>query len=313
MAGCFHPADGPLRGILRMTSATEPPVWIGPVMAFLEANLPARGRNGEWDHMFSSVFQMVCMALCALGQADETPVGAVRRATPALPERLPRWDDICIAVLGLAVQNRLIDYHSRDRVAPPKPQPDLASSPGSGPARAAGGRVPEREARDPVAGGRWTLAAENMPRHKAPHKGVPNIALGRATCSAWAADSLVPVLEALGLVAGAAWTAAAETVLWREDMLGGKIDVTTDARFLAAVETAVSTAPADIRAELARLTRIDAADVTEHQAPIAEAVADTHARTGERAGQQLSPDGAAARQAVEFFRRDALDLVFFRR
>lgn len=295
-----------------MRSGTEPPGWIGPVIAFLEANLPAMGRNGEWDHMFSSPFQMACMALCALGQADETPVGAVRRANPAFPERLPRWDDICIAVLGLAVQNRLIDYHSRDGVAPPAPESDIASSPGIGPDRAGGGPSSEREARGLVAGGRWTLVAENINRRKAPPSGVPNIASGRGTGPAWAADSLVPVLEALGLVAGGAWTAVAETVLWREDMLTGEIDFAADARFLAAVDTAVATAPADIRAELAGLSRIGEADVSGHQARIAQAAAEMGARLGERASQQPVPDGAAARHAVEFHRRDDLDWLFFR-
>lgn len=262
-----------------MNSATEPPGWIGPVIAFLEANLPARGRKGEWDHMFSSAFQMACMALRALGQADETPGGAVRRATPALPERLPRWDDICVAVLGLAVQNRLIVYHLRDGVAPPAPR--------------AGSFIIRRIGAPPPPG--------------------PNIAPGPGSGPARAGEELMPMLEALGLVAGGAWTAAAETVLWREAPRAWDIDFIADARFLAAVDTAVSTAPIDIRADLSRLIRIGKADVADHQARIVQAVAQMRARLGDSASQQPIPDDADARRSVEFHRRDNLDWLFFRR
>lgn len=263
-----------------MRSGTEPPGWIGPVIAFLEANLPAGGRNGEWDHMFSSPFQMACMALVALGQADETAWGAIRRANPVLPDRMPRWDDICIAVLGLGCQNGLLDYRLRDGVDPPAPR-----------------------------AGTFVVRRIGAP----PPPPAPNIAPGIGTGPAHASADLLLVLDHLGLVAQGSWTSAAEAVLWREAPRAWAIDFAADPRFLAAIETAVATVPGDIRAELARLTRIGAADLAEHQAQIARAVDEMRARFGELARHQPIPDEAQARRSVESGRRNALDWLFFRR
>lgn len=47
---------------------------------------------------------MGCNALVRLGQATETPWGAVRRIPPILPTPLPRLDDLVITVLNVAGQ-----------------------------------------------------------------------------------------------------------------------------------------------------------------------------------------------------------------
>lgn len=252
--------------------------WAGPVIDFLMRHNHTDGVPGEWRHAFMSAPQMACMALVALGQADETAWGAIRRANPVLPDRMPRWDDICIAVLGLGCQTGLLDYRLRDGVEPPAPR--------------AGTFVVRRIGAPPPA---------------------PNVAPGIGTGPAHASADLLPVLDHLGLVAQGSWTSAAETVLWREAPRAWAIDFAADPRFLAAIETAVATVPGDIRAELARLSRIGAADLAEHQAQIARAVDEMRARFGEHARHQPIPDDAQARRSVESGRRNALDWLFFRR
>lgn len=94
-----------------MTVYGKSPGWPHPVIGFLAANLPVPDREtGDWDHMFISAYQMGCEALAALGQAEETDRGARPLALPRLPKILPRWDDICVVVLGLAEQRDLLSY-----------------------------------------------------------------------------------------------------------------------------------------------------------------------------------------------------------
>ncbi|MEM6663804.1 MAG: hypothetical protein AAF666_16690 [Pseudomonadota bacterium] len=106
-------------------TATHPyadtPDWTEPVIAFLREAIPVR-EPGRWDHLFGSAFQMGVMAQAGLGQVRETTRGAIALPDPKLPERLPRWDDLCCAVLGLFLQHDAIEYRNRDgsRYEPPR-------------------------------------------------------------------------------------------------------------------------------------------------------------------------------------------------
>ena len=83
--------------------------WTTDVIEFLSRNLPAVDSMQGWIDKAMTAYQIGCMALAALGQADETNWGASKRAKPQLPAILPRWDDICIAVLWLAEQHHLLE------------------------------------------------------------------------------------------------------------------------------------------------------------------------------------------------------------
>ena len=83
-----------------MTPTPNPARWTGPVIRLITRNLPVLDPEArEWDHMCCTAWQFGCEALAALGQAEETDRGARPLPHPQLPERLPRWDDICVTVL----------------------------------------------------------------------------------------------------------------------------------------------------------------------------------------------------------------------
>ncbi|MCS4089210.1 hypothetical protein [Rhizobium sp. BK176] len=79
-------------------------LWAAEVVRFLKDNLPGDQRQG-WDHRYVTAYQMGCEALSALGHADERSWGAVARIDPAIPDTLPRWDDVVAVVLGVLNQN----------------------------------------------------------------------------------------------------------------------------------------------------------------------------------------------------------------
>ncbi len=106
--------DCPVRPGLARTEDKRPDrvesvAWVGPVIAFLAGHLPGSREHG-WDHQFITAYQVACEALVALGQADESTHGAVPRESPVLPEILPRWDDVAVAVIYLAAQEGLITF-----------------------------------------------------------------------------------------------------------------------------------------------------------------------------------------------------------
>ena len=76
-------------------------------MSFIVA-LPGQG----WQHSFISAYQMGCELLAALGRAEETDWGAIPH--PRLPATLPRWDDTCAVILGLAEQSDLLSCRRPD-------------------------------------------------------------------------------------------------------------------------------------------------------------------------------------------------------
>jgi hypothetical protein len=255
--------------------------WPAEVIGFLSRTLPARGASEGWQDMALTAYQVGCMALVALGQADETAWGAVPRDNPRLPPVLPRWDDVCVAVLRLARQQNLLAYRLPD------------------------GGVPQR-----ATGGDGFVVV----RVDAPPPPAPNVAAAHGLGPARAAPEVLSVLGALGLVDRGAWTAAAETVLWRDQPKAWNLDVPSDLRFVEAVERALATMPDGVGAEMDRLVTITEEDVAAAVARSAAAHEEARARYGPKARIGGSPFTAErARRSLEFRRRNDLDWVFFRR
>ncbi|MEF3124479.1 hypothetical protein [Rhizobium leguminosarum] len=77
--------------------------WPRAVIEFLKESLPVDSRSPlRWSDSSMTAYQLGCDALVALGQAERFGPGALAKDRPKLPEVLPRWDDICVTVLGLA-------------------------------------------------------------------------------------------------------------------------------------------------------------------------------------------------------------------
>lgn len=77
--------------------------WPSAVIEFLKESLPVDSRSPlRWSDHSMTAHQRGCDALVALGQAERSGPGALAKDCPKLPEILPRWDDICVTVLGLA-------------------------------------------------------------------------------------------------------------------------------------------------------------------------------------------------------------------
>lgn len=151
--------------------------WLKDVGNFLVGNLPVSLEGEGWDHMFLSSYQISCMALVALGRAEETQWGAIPRPSPPVTMVLPRCDDVCVVVLRLAEQQDMLGYRLRDGNvpppgkgafvareldAPPPPGPNIAAAHGLGPARAAPEVAAMLETLNLVSQGRWTEAAETV-------------------------------------------------------------------------------------------------------------------------------------------------------
>jgi hypothetical protein len=247
------------------------------ISGFLMANLPRLDQEDGWDHMFSTAYQIGCMALAALGNAEETTWGALRRAVPLVPDVLPGWDDICVAVLWLACQQNRLTYLRQD-----------------------GRSVAFR------AGTFFVVPA--TPRSPP----VPNITAMHGLGSALADEDTQRVLQSLGLVLDGAWTAAAEPVLWRCQPPEWELQVERDSRFADALDVALASMPADVRAEIARLATVSEDDV---QAYLAE-----NAKTWQPLAHQMQTSDRPhldqmeiARKMVASQRHNALDWLFYRR
>lgn len=254
------------------------------VLAFLHEVWPVQ-RESEpdrqgWDHMSSTAYQIACMALVALGEAEETVWGAVPKQKPRLPEVLPFWEDMAVAVLWLAGQQNVLTYRQMD------------------------GGVPE-----PRKGG---MAVFVVKRLDAPPPPSPNILAGRGTGPARAADMVLPMLEALELVAQGRWTEAAECVLWRGSGRVWDISFEDDPRFLAAVEAAVRTVPDAVRLEIDAAMRISEADIAASVERSLQAREEMQLRFGR---PSLFPAQTAehVRKWLPRERENRLDWIFFRR
>ncbi|WP_139250924.1 hypothetical protein [Palleronia salina] len=168
--------------------------------------------------MFSTSYQVGCMALVALGQAEDRDWGAAPKSNPFFPKDLPRWDDVCFAVLWLAAQQRKLSYRLLD------------------------GSVPKESI-----GYGFTVAPSN-PRVLS----APNIRSIAGLGPAHAQPDVIDCLERLGLVSSGRWTEPATSILWRTQPAPWGMDVARDPRFDAEVYRASGTIPDCIRSEIER-------------------------------------------------------------
>lgn len=141
------------------------------VVGFMRRELPGMGpeidQDDRWDGIFCSAYQTGFLALVALGQADKTAWGAEPKAAPSLPAALPLWEDIAVAVLGLAEQHGQIEYHEYDggqRV------PNIAEGPGTGPAWASDDVLLLLETLGLVRRNAWTEPATPVHWREPPHE-----------------------------------------------------------------------------------------------------------------------------------------------
>lgn len=253
------------------------------VVAFVHAAWPVQVEGDPpwrgWDHLFSTSYQIACMALVALGEAEETEWGAIPLLHPRLPDALPFSEDVAVAVLWLAQQQNLLTYRQMD------------------------GSLPEPRS---VGWGAFTVR-----RLDAPPPPPPSILAGPGSGPAWVAKVVILVLQALGLLWDGRWTEDAETVLWRGMPAAWGLQFETDQRFLAAVEAAVATMPGSLREEIDRLMRISAADVAACVAQSERAHEELAIRFG-RPSPTSPYTTEQARRSVLFRRESDLDWVFFR-
>ncbi|ARM89503.1 hypothetical protein RHEC894_CH03229 [Rhizobium sp. CIAT894] len=261
-----------------MATNTPAAGWAADVVDFLSRNIPRDDREQGWNDMALTAYQIGCEALVALGQADETNWGAIPRKNARLPLELPRWDDLCVSVLRLAAQQRLLSYRRPDGSAP-------------------------------LPTGGWLVC-----RIGEPPPPPPNIAAANGLGAAFATPEILSVLRALGLLAEGCWTEIAEAVFWRDWPGEWEMSFTSDSRFSDAIEQALATVPADIRTEMDKSVTITDAQVAAEMQRSAAAVEEWRAKFGPNANIISSSDTPErARSSLEFMCRNELDWLFFRR
>ncbi|MGB0505260.1 MAG: hypothetical protein ACPGGK_03605 [Pikeienuella sp.] len=252
--------------------------WVPATIEFISKNLPASLDRDGWVHHFSTAYQVGCMALVALGQAEERVWGVVPRQNPAVPKELPRWDDICIAVLWLANQQNQITFRRPD-----------------------GGVPPVRF------GNGFVVTPIGIPPPPA-----PNILASNGLGPAYAQAEVINVLEKLNLVSSGQWTEAAELVLWRAEPGNWALEFTKDPRFVSSAERTAETIPDEIILEITNLLRVteeQIADRIEWHRTTNEKLHQDH---GPNARSLPVPTAAQARRSIELTRKNALDWLFFR-
>jgi hypothetical protein len=250
-------------------------VWPTVAANYLARNQQLSDDGKSWDHSCTSAYQMSCEALAALGYAEETDRGAIPLKTPALPEILPRWDDVCVVVLKLADQRGQLQYRLQDgTVLRPK-------------------------------GLTWSIRG-------APPPPTANINAAKGLGPAYAMPDVQSVLQALGLVGNGTWTKIAETICWRDQPREWDIDFASDPRFIAATDAAANAMPGDIRDEMDRLAAITESDVAAALASMTAWNEEARAKYGPKALIRASTN-ERARRSVEAGRRYSLDWLFIRR
>lgn len=255
------------------------PVWATVTAQFLSENIHTGTDRDGWVHDYSTAYQIGCMALIALGYADERDWGAVAKAQPTIPNPFPRWDDICIAVVSLAEQRNLLAFHLPD------------------------GRVPPTQ----LVGGFYIL------QKGAPEPPVPNITAAYGLGPAHCEGKVLQVLERLGLVKRGSWTAQSEFVLWRMNPKNWGLDFASDDRFKAAIQRTIETIPNDVTAEIQKLLTINEHDISELIDWHAKELNGQRKRYGPKARLDDIPTREQAKRSLELYRSSALDWVFFRR
>ncbi|WP_373051164.1 hypothetical protein [Thalassovita aquimarina] len=252
--------------------------WATAVVSFLSDNLPRLDKGLEHD--FSTAYQIGCSALVALGQADETEYGATPRPNPEFPEKLPRWDDICIAVLKLAKHQNKLSYRLQNGDKPP------AS----------------------VVAPAFTI----VPLGRQPTPPPPNNSPSRRLGAAQADPAVISAMNALGLVAVARWTDEAETVLWRIQPRAWGMDIASDPRFAEAVKNTVYTVPSNIQTQFDQLVTITEDDVASSMASHEAALKEPREKCAPNARAVMPKTAAEIRRSLAFQRRNTLDWMFFR-
>ncbi len=284
-----------------MTAQGGNPGWAQAVVSYLTTNM-VRDHDGLWCDYAMTALQQGCLALAALGQAELHDWGAKPLSKPALPEILPRWDDICVVMLVLAHQNSQIDYRDAEgRGAAPKSGAfqGLSFFVGS-------------------ADGYAKFNANNPPvEPPVPVRPLAlppsNIAATEGLGQAFVDAATLRVLSALGLIADGTWTKAAELIFWRIQPGEWGMDVSTDPRFTRAVEHACRTMPTDLRAECAALVRVTDSEVSADMARYEAAQAATLAKFGPKAKSGPVINAAASRNSLARRKTGEMQWMFYKR
>lgn len=259
--------------------AEASPDWPDPVVRFFRAALP-RDERGGWSDDAMTAFQIGCDALVALGQAERTVWGASQKAQAGVPETLPRWDDLCTAVLYLLKRNREIGFRLPDGSVPtPKRNPGMFF----------------------------------VQRIDAPPPPGPNVLAAFGCGPAHLKAERIPLLVALGLIDGRRWTENAEQILWRIQPRAWKMEVESDIRFGEALERCLETLPGDVADEVSRLSMVTPEQIEANLIRHQNAIGEERARYGPKARVGTLPDREQARRTLISANRNALDWLLFER
>ncbi|MDP5220400.1 hypothetical protein Q5Y75_24750 [Ruegeria sp. 2205SS24-7] len=254
--------------------------WVSKVSEYLSLSLP-RADDG-WEDCASSAYQMGCEALAKLGHATMTDWGAKPIDPPNQPDPLPRWDDVCTAVLNLAQQRHEIDYRFPD-----------------------GGVADFRTGTD-----RLIVEHDHIPPPA-------NIAGGEGLGPAWCHEAVKSTLVALGLVTKDRWTRDAELVLWRQEPRAWALNVQSDPRFERAVQESVEAMPNDIRTTLDNFVKVDANAIADARSKWIESAEKTRdmvlSATGRVLPRPAQISDEELRTSLLWSRQYDIDWVFFRR
>ncbi|WP_321363495.1 hypothetical protein [uncultured Celeribacter sp.] len=250
------------------------PDWLESATAFLTETLPRDPDRPGWSDKAISSYEAGCEALVALGVAEKTTWGAAPQA-PITPENLPRWDDLCAVVLGLAVQNNLLSFQTA-------PSPHQGS-------------------------GRTMFNVTRLDGAPAPP---PNLVDAHGGFRAFATPHLLDLLERLGLVSGGTWNAAAEDVLWRMTEARKLVDFSSNARFLEAAQLCAETLPIETRQEIEGLMAVSDTDIADHIARAKAAQEKTVREFGPNARLDPILSEDQAKRTVEWLRKEEINRLF---
>ncbi len=224
-----------------------------------------------------SAYQLGCDALVALGQAEPTSWGAIALHPPALPPTLPRWDDICVVIISLAIQTDKLTFLRQENSSSLQ-----------------------------------KLYTDKLGAFDVPHdfSVAPNIEATEDLGPALAHPTVLPVLQKLGLLKNRRWTEKATEILWREQPNAWNLNITSDDRFQIAVQRAVEQMPDNVRLKLDDLTSIE-----RPLRKLIQARKDRralHRKSGEQTFDSPSQEIQYLRERLLAQLTDELDWLFFR-
>ncbi|NEH32583.1 hypothetical protein ELI49_04250 [Rhizobium ruizarguesonis] len=155
------------RGEKRMSANGPNDDWPSAAIEFLKESLPVASQSPlKWSDDSMTAYQFGCDALVALGQAERFGPGALAKDCPTLPETLPRWDDICVTVLGLAHVRflRVAAPTPPGRYQPVRTAPDanIAAYKTANAAQASTDILPLLASLGLAENGQWTQASETI-------------------------------------------------------------------------------------------------------------------------------------------------------